>query len=185
MSSLGESIDRKAALEAQPREIAPRSRFRVALKDVVFWVFGVAVFLDLTRRRLEWERIPELRNRFQHLSLLRLGHVYHRRDPGTAAGDANDRARPGQAGDRARERSGRASRRSAGDPLAGIVLALLLGYVAEQTGSVAAHERALRGLWHEMTQRRLGFGALAPAPPDFSFRDEVRAPRWFRCAGCS
>ena len=50
MSSLGESIDRKAALEAQAREIAPRSRFRVALKDVVFWVFGVAVFLDLTRR---------------------------------------------------------------------------------------------------------------------------------------
>ena len=43
-------------------------------------------------------------------------------------------------------------------------------------GRVAAHERALRGLWHEMTERRLGFGALTPAPPDFSFRDEVRAP---------
>ncbi len=45
----------------------------------------------------------------------------------------------------------------------GIVLALLFAYVAEQTGSVAAHERALRGLWHEMTEQRFGFGALSPA----------------------
>jgi hypothetical protein len=58
----------------------------------------------------------------------------------------------------------------------GIALALLFAYVAEQTSSLDAHERVLAGRYHEMTQQRPGVRVLSPAPPDFSFRDEMRAP---------
>jgi hypothetical protein len=148
----------------------------VALKDVVFWVFGVAVFLDLTLRA--WRG-----NEF--LSTAIDSNTYHYFVWGTFAIVEILALRLGtQMIGLARGRlvieseSDQAGRVAVVPAILWrvIVLALLFGYVAEQTGSVAAHERALRGLWHEMTEQRYGFGALTPAPPDFSFRANIRAP---------
>ena len=135
MSSLGESIDRKASLEAQAREVAPRSRFRVSLKDVVFWVFGVAVFLDLTRA-------PGVGNEF--LSTAIDSNIYHYFVWGTFTIAEILALRLGtQMIGLARGRlviepeSGQAGRVAVVPAILWrvIVLALLLGYVAEQTGS--------------------------------------------------
>ena len=96
MSSLGESIDRKASLEAQAKRGCALVAIPCGAQGCGLLGLRGGRLPGSHPARLERERVLELRDRFQHLSLLRLGHVYHRRDPGAAAGDAVDRARPGQ-----------------------------------------------------------------------------------------
>jgi hypothetical protein len=180
MSGLDESIDQKASLEARANEAAPWSRFRVALKDVVFWVFGAAVFLDLTRRA--WRGNEFLSSAIDY-------NTYHYFVWGTfiiaeIVGLRLGMQLIGLARGKWTIPDKTESDQVVVGPVLraifwrGIVLALLFAYVAEQTGSVAAHTKALAALWHEMSEKRIGFGlgTLTPSPPDFSFRDEMRAP---------